>query len=401
MKKITTVFYVFAVLTLFVLISGCGSSKKETETGEISDNDADTGKKELSECSPESGTPCLDSSSGLVWSAKSHGVMYRPDTGSYCYNLSEGGFYDWHAPSINQLRTLIKNCKNTETGGECKVSNECDGRTCKNDACAGCPSKSNGYYSKFGDSDILWTNAYIPNEMSNADSWNIDFSNGSVQIGYSYIDHKVRCVRNNSAESGKEGASSSDEACFKVNDRVWSNRVMLIWSDAADYCENLNECGISDWHLPTIDELRTLSRGSVTDSGGACGVTDNCLSYDECYDEDICLLIVFANGQKDGRYNELGDINWFWSSSAPPDKPNSAWGIDFYRGSMDVYDTEHFTADGCNVRCVSSGKDNDPNGCASGEYKCLHSQSLRCKDGFWTPYDFCLDGCDSSTGKCK
>ena len=40
MKKITTVFYVFAVLALFVLISGCGNSKKETETGEIADNDA-------------------------------------------------------------------------------------------------------------------------------------------------------------------------------------------------------------------------------------------------------------------------------------------------------------------------------------------------------------------------
>ena len=42
MKKITTVFYVFAVLVLFVLITGCGSSKKETaESDALTDADND------------------------------------------------------------------------------------------------------------------------------------------------------------------------------------------------------------------------------------------------------------------------------------------------------------------------------------------------------------------------
>ena len=40
MKKITTLFYISAVLALFILLTGCSHSKKETETGEITDNEA-------------------------------------------------------------------------------------------------------------------------------------------------------------------------------------------------------------------------------------------------------------------------------------------------------------------------------------------------------------------------
>ena len=40
MKKITTLFYVLAILALFILMSGCSHSKKESGTGETADNDA-------------------------------------------------------------------------------------------------------------------------------------------------------------------------------------------------------------------------------------------------------------------------------------------------------------------------------------------------------------------------
>ncbi|MBO4698409.1 hypothetical protein J5690_02205, partial [bacterium] len=40
MKKINTLFCVLAILALFVLLTGCGNPKKETETGETADNEA-------------------------------------------------------------------------------------------------------------------------------------------------------------------------------------------------------------------------------------------------------------------------------------------------------------------------------------------------------------------------
>jgi hypothetical protein len=487
MKKITTVFYVFTVLALFLLLTGCGNSKKETETGETADNDAvdadiydgddaysepddndsdmdqdvddsedadledseqddndsdmdqdvddsedadledseqddddsdmdqdvndgddadsedpepDTERKEFPECSPTSGTPCLDPSSGLVWSSKSNGTMYAHDAAYYCLDLSEGGYSDWRLPSIDELRTLIENCRKTETGGTCRASEECRDSRCEDDYCAGCSSNSTGYYSKFGDSNILWSDSW-PDDWTDC-NWSVNFSDGSVHIDRSYEYYAARCVRDASSENSEDGENSaSDKVCIKFDGKIWSNRVISIWSDAVDYCENLTECGISDWHLPTIDELRTLIRNNpLTESGGECSVTDDCLSYEDCYDRDICGSMV-TTAKSDGRYNELGDINWFWSSSVPTDKPNSAWGVNFYYGKVGSYEKGHYTADGCNVRCVSKGKDKDPDGCASGEYQCLRSQSLRCKDGFWIPDEFCEEGCDSLTGKCR
>jgi len=410
MNKITTLFCAMAILVLFVLLTGCGNSKKETKPEDTADNDAvdaDIDNKELPECSPTSETPCKDSSSNLVWSSKSNGTMYWHDAEYYCRHLSEGGFSYWRLPFIDELRTLIRKCQATETGGECRASEECCESRCENDACSGCSLNSTGYYSKLGDNDILWSYSW-PTDWSDC-GWAVDFSGASVQIDRSYEYYGTRCVRDSSKddseeeeeEDEEEQGNRSDGACFKVDGRVWSNRVKMFWSEAVDYCDNLNECGISDWHLPTISELRTLIQNRPkTEPDGKCGVTDNCLSYDDCYDSDSCSAMDFYG---DGRFSKLGDTDWFWSSSERSGNPDSvsAWGVDFDSGSLKAYNKDHYSSDGSNVRCLSSGKGKDRNGCASGEYRCLHSQSLRCEENYWTPDKYCEKGCDPLTGKCR
>ena len=411
MKKIMTLFCALAVLVFFILLTGCSHSKKETETGEIADNDEvdtdiydgddadsedsepDTGKKKLPECSPTSETPCLDSSSGLVWSSKSNGTMYAYDAYDYCDNLLEGGYSDWHLPSIDELRTLIKNCS-----GECRVSLECCESTCKDDDCAGCYPSLNGYYSKLGDNDILWSDS-MPSDLSDC-YWAVDFSTGAVNILRS--DEHTRCVRDDSGEIREDDEvadSDSAKGCFKVDGRVWSNSVKMFWSEAVEYCDNLTECGISDWHLPTISELRTLIRNrALTESGGACGVTDDCLRRDNCYDFDSCNSI---NYESYGWYSKLGDREWFWSSSALSDRAGSVWGVDFRYASVKSFDNDIYYSGGCNVRCVSKDAAETEDGCVSGGYRCINSQSLHCENGFWIPDKYCENGCDSSTGKCR
>ncbi len=52
---------------------------------------------------------------------------------------------------------------------------------------------------------------------------------------------------------------------------------------AQTYCDNLKLAGVSDWRLPTINELRTLVRGvSTTMTAGKCPTTDSCSNQDEC-----------------------------------------------------------------------------------------------------------------------
>ena len=39
--------------------------------------------------------------------------------------------------------------------------------------------------------------------------------------------------------------------------------------------------------------------------------------------------------------------------------------------------------------------------CTTGKYKCDGSDSYYCSNGYWNSGEYCSDGCDSSTGKCK
>ena len=67
------------------------------------------------ECTYPPSFPCLDSSSGLVWTFKSPDKMTWKEAYSYCTRLNEGGYNDWRMPNIDELRTLIQNHPGTQT----------------------------------------------------------------------------------------------------------------------------------------------------------------------------------------------------------------------------------------------------------------------------------------------
>ncbi|MBO4697764.1 MAG: DUF1566 domain-containing protein, partial [Lachnospiraceae bacterium] len=99
--------------------------------------------------------PYTDSETHLVWSSLAADTMNWESAGSYCENLTEGGYTDWRLPNIDELRTLIQNCANTQTGGACAVSDpdhlaESDWLI---DDCMCDDNIEGGYYSKLGDDD--------------------------------------------------------------------------------------------------------------------------------------------------------------------------------------------------------------------------------------------------------
>ena len=105
------------------------------------------------------------------------------------------------------------------------------------------------------------------------------------------------------------------------------------WSAAKDYCASLPLDG-GGWHLPAINELRSLIRGCPnTVAGGACGVTDSCLEP-LCWDEALCKSAACTglSGPANGMYwpaGMQGDDFVFWSSSHFTEESVNAATINF------------------------------------------------------------------------
>ena len=200
MKKFNFTLCVFLLLTLFV----------SCERPDYSDEIYDTYRE--AERLSTSGT-VID---GKMWSARSKEYMTFIEARDYCHYLTELDYTDWRMPTIDELRTLIKDCSKTETGGSCGLTDECI--TNEEDSVYNCfePQSCNcerkwkydypdsSSYSKLGDWEELWSS--IQNDCrNNEDAWYVDFSDGGIHQPtasanvacehYSSPTNYVRCVR--------------------------------------------------------------------------------------------------------------------------------------------------------------------------------------------------------------
>ena len=126
----------------------------------------------------------------------------------------------------------------------------------------------------------------------------------------------------------------------------------MTWDEAKLYCENLSLVG-GGWRLPTISELRSLIRGcDATMTGGACGVTDDCLSYYNCWN-DPCYGCDYLGGPGSGGayWPDVmsGPNEWYWSSSPVVDLGSLEWAVSFYVGYIDRCSVDYYSTV---VRCV-------------------------------------------------
>ena len=134
----------------------------------------------------------------------------------------------------------------------------------------------------------------------------------------------------------------------------WENPApgeILSWESANEYCASLS-LDNGGWHLPTIDELRSLIDGCVpTDKKGGCNVS-----------ESDCLGVKCKNAACDGcdQKSGWGDVSvyWspnlageccmYWSSTLVAQPANDAWMVNFNTGQVFYYPS----ATELRVRCV-------------------------------------------------
>ena len=143
---------------------------------------------------------------GNMWSAISEKRMNPAGAEDYCLYLTELGYNDWRLPTIDELRTLIRECPKTEKGGSCGFTDECLLKIIEEDYYFTCDEESDcvceqryyyeNSYSKLDDWGALWSS--IPTKYYNT-AWYVNFSDGGIyQANDPYYEetYNVRCIRN-------------------------------------------------------------------------------------------------------------------------------------------------------------------------------------------------------------
>ena len=255
------------------------------------------------------------------------------------------------SPTLSELRALIQGCSSTETNGPCMAKDTCPNSNC-NDQCSGC-NDILGCYWDFLFKGICnnigyWSSTIVQDNTGSA--WFIDFSTGHIGYGYRNDVGFIRCVRSVDNTSDEIWTDTNTGLMWQVEPMGYN----MIWSDASDHCDGLTLAGYSGWHLPTISELRSLIKEcDATETGGSCGVIDNCLDYSGCWD-DSCSGCSEGGGSADGCYwpSQIeGSCTTYWSSSPVADYNYSAWGVNFDEGCVEFYSSGGYD-DVPSVRCV-------------------------------------------------
>ncbi len=301
---------------------GDNTTDGDTNTAD-GDNDTDGDSSEADE-------------SNLIWQNPPAGsLMDWEDAKDYCINLSLDGYSDWRLPTISELRSLIRGCPYTETDGICRVTDEClsadppcldtDYNRCEYESgpADGC------YWSEDmqGKCGNHWSSSQVV-ELGWG-RWSVSFPEALVRPADKAELQYVRCVSN----------GVTPGTWLDPNTKIiWENPPLastMMWKPANRYCDDLRLDNHSDWRLPTIDELRTLTRGcNPTITGGECPITNDC-TPDECTnDHDTCYGSCNSHeGPDSGCYwdnNLEGTCYFYWSSTIDHSFNNPTFEAQFF-----------------------------------------------------------------------
>ena len=144
-----------------------------------------------------------DPDTGLMWQNGSQvgGTDYTwQGAKDYCASLSWAGYHDWRLPDIDELRSLIRGCGPTETGGACGVTDGCLNLSCLNYSCEECDYMGGpGFRGIYWPPDVsgvdngYWSSSPVADSDPGA-WWFVAFDSA-----YIYDDHiygkGARCVR--------------------------------------------------------------------------------------------------------------------------------------------------------------------------------------------------------------
>ncbi|HTU58623.1 MAG TPA: DUF1566 domain-containing protein [Polyangiales bacterium] len=139
----------------------------------------------------------VDAQAQLVWTIAAPQTW--PAASAHCQSLQTCELDDWQLPSIDLLRSVIRGCPATQTGGACRVNDSCLADRCE-DGCAGCAAgtgPSTGWYLPAevvgGSIDVFWSTAVASDHADMA--WSLDASSGAIIKQLKTATAATLCVR--------------------------------------------------------------------------------------------------------------------------------------------------------------------------------------------------------------
>jgi hypothetical protein len=233
-----------------------------------------------------------DNITGLMWQKVDGGEMTIENAITYCSDLTLAGYDDWRLPSPIESFSILNQQNNN-------------------------PAINNTYFTATG-AEYWWTSAYQINDANKV--WVTNAGGGignhpkseTISAGGIKRFH-ARAVRQVLAPTNiaSRFLDNSDGTITDLfTDLVWPKTVSAAtytWEQALGYAENLDLAGFSDWRLPNIKELQSLS--------------------------DPSLIAPSVNNTA----FENMVVNHYWSSTSLPNQTTKAWYLDTQFG-ITTYD---------------------------------------------------------------
>lgn len=138
-------------------------------------------------CKTDPNERWVDPDTGLSWSIMTTDLVAWDGGAVFCNNLGD----NWRVPTISELRTLIKDCSGTVTGGECAITDSCLNSSCYGDECS-CHVYLLGF-SKIGDIDLFWSSSVNTNDSNVA--FQVYFLDAGIYANFKTEQAMIRCVR--------------------------------------------------------------------------------------------------------------------------------------------------------------------------------------------------------------
>lgn len=204
-----TTFLLTTALAISISGSGCGQT---CQNGSCDDTINGADALQGSDTATTNVGNWIDTGSGLMWQGSpSSDTMTWQQAMDYCNDLTLDDYDDWRLPTINELRSLIRGCPATVTGGSCGATDGCLAAPCWGDGtspCVGCTiwqgPGDNGCYCPEGLSAIrhpyLWSSS--SEALYGIDAWVVSFDTGAVsyEVKDNNATYAARCVRSGSSD---------------------------------------------------------------------------------------------------------------------------------------------------------------------------------------------------------